>query len=111
MRTLIVALALLAGCATANTTLLGPTFKPITQSDVQVVGDNHDLPSEECVTVAAITTKDLVLNDRDKMMRKLKSEAAKLGANYLVFRGYEGEWYDKGTASATAYHCDTAESS
>jgi hypothetical protein len=110
MRYVLLALVLLiAACATARTNVLNQSYLPISEQEVTIVGDREDIPDDmDCVTVAYIEAEDIWFNNTQKMINKVRSEAAKLGANYVVFRGIEsdGSYGGGDEANAIVYHCE-----
>jgi hypothetical protein len=107
---ILLAAVILTACTTARTNVLNESFSPITDHEVIMVGDRQDIPDDlECVTVAYIESKSL-FDNTTKMVRKIKEEAAKIGANYVVFKGFDttsrGEYGSTDEANAVAYHCE-----
>ncbi len=107
MRKLMALLVTLAACTTAQIIPVGSAFEAIDEADVEIVGDRHDLHGT-CTTIAYIEVSDVLRNDKDKMLARLRSEAAKIGANYVVFTGF-AEHDSNDDVHATAYHCQEDE--
>lgn len=100
----------LVGCAMARTNVLNGDFAPISVEEVTIVGHRDDLPDDDldCVTVAYIESQEMWLNSTRKMLEKVKGEAAKNGANYVVFKGFDNGgfvWDEGDEANAVAYRC------
>ena len=82
------AVLLLAGCATSHI-LTGTPRPPIDPSQVRVYYGSPGVPYEE---IALLETSSGAFtygeqNKTDSVMRKLREEAASLGANGILFQG------------------------
>lgn len=82
-------LLLLAGCASTSKVMLGPARAPIAAEQVQIY---YGPPSGQYVEIALLETSSGGLtygeqNKMDAVLGKLRAEAAKLGANGVLFQG------------------------
>ncbi len=80
----------LAGCATTSRVMLGPTYPPIAPDQVRI----YYQPPARYREVALLETQSGPLtygeqNKTNAVLMKLRAEAAKLGANGVLFQGAE----------------------
>lgn len=84
---LLLAIAMLAGCASASKVMLGQARPPIDPSQVQV----YSTPPAGSVEIAQLEATSAVgfgtQGQTDAAVARLKAEAAKLGANGVVLVG------------------------
>jgi len=80
-------LLVLAGCASSTKVMLGPTRPPVDPALVQV----YSTPPSGAVEIAQVESTSAVgfgtQGQTDAALRRLKEEAAKLGANGIVVMG------------------------
>ena len=87
----------LAGCASTSRVLLGPTYPPLSPEQVRV----YYQPPPRYREVALLETDSgaFTYGEQNKMnavLTKLRSEAAKLGANGVLFQGTENGYGGSG---------------
>jgi hypothetical protein len=98
---------LLAGCATSSHIVVGTTRAPISPDQVKVYLYPPE-KYEEVAVVDASSRQSFSPGDQaktDKVIARLKEEAAKLGANGLLLQGVEDQYagsVGSGFGSATA---------
>jgi hypothetical protein len=85
-----VAALLLAGCASTSRVLLGPTYPPLPVEQVRV----YYQPPARYREVALLETQSGPFtygeqNKTNSVLNRLRAEAAKLGANGVLFQGSE----------------------
>lgn len=89
---LLLAFAMLAGCASASKVMLGQARPPIDPSRVQV----YSTPPPGSVEIAQLEATSAVgfgtQGQTNAAVARLKAEAAKLGANGVVLVGVGGSW-------------------
>ncbi len=82
-------IALLAGCASSHV-MLGKARPPISPDDVRIYQRPPDAPYEEIARVDASSTGSFAFTAQgktDAVIKRLKEEAAKLGANGVLLEG------------------------
>jgi hypothetical protein len=85
------ALVTLAACASANKFMVpgAPQFQPIEDwTTVQVYTHPDSVPGEY-VEIAHLEGKGTLLNSRKGLIEALQREAAEVGANAIIFLGYD----------------------
>jgi len=98
---------LLTGCATSSHIVVGTTRAPISPDQVKVYLHPPE-KYEEVAVVDASSRQSFSPGDQaktDKVIARLKEEAAKLGANGLLLQGVEDQYagsVGSGFGSATA---------
>lgn len=93
-KTLLAPLLLLfaAGCVSASVIPLGErNLEPVPEEEVVVYESMDDLPAEaDYRKVALIRAEaDYEWDDREDLVETMREEAAKLGANAIVLRGFD----------------------
>ncbi|HEX3847534.1 MAG TPA: hypothetical protein VHV81_09130 [Steroidobacteraceae bacterium] len=87
-------LALLAACATGSTVLVGPSRPAIAPDQVQVYLHPPAAKYLEIANISASSRGSLALGSGakiDKVVERLKVQAAKVGANGVLLHGVGGE--------------------
>lgn len=86
-----VALALMAACAPSSHVLLGTPRPPISPTLVQVY--SHPPPHFEEIAVLNASSKSMFnaggQRTTDKVVERMKAEAAQLGANGIILEGFD----------------------
>jgi hypothetical protein len=85
----VVVVSLLAGCASSHV-MLGKARPPISPDDVRIYQRPPDAPYEEIARVDASSTGSFAFTAQgktDAVIRRLKEEAAKVGANGVLLEG------------------------
>lgn len=87
----------LVGCASTSRVMLGPTHPPLTPDQVHV----YFQPPPRYLEIALLETDSgaLTYGEQNKMnavLAKLRAEAAKLGANGVLFQGAENGYGGSG---------------
>lgn len=88
------ALAPMLGCTTSQATLIGPTRPSLTADQVQIYLQPPDAKYVEIANLYATSSGSLALSaasKMDKVVERLKIQAAKLGANGVLLHGIGGE--------------------
>jgi hypothetical protein len=83
-------LAALLGCATTRVVMVGPARPPISPDRVQVFLQPPAVPYRQIANLTASSRGALTLTSGakiNKVIERLKSEAAKLGANGILLHG------------------------
>ena len=93
----IAAALVLAGCASTSRVMLGPTYPPLAPEQVRV----YYQPPPRYREVALLETDSGAFtygeqNKMDSVLLKLRSEAARLGANGVLFQGVENGYGGSG---------------
>ena len=93
----IAAALVIAGCASTSRVMLGPTYPPLAPEQVRV----YYQPPPRYREVALLETDSGAFtygeqNKMDSVLLKLRSEAAKLGANGVLFQGTENGYGGSG---------------
>jgi hypothetical protein len=87
---LVTAFAVLAGCAPSSHVLVGVARSPISPADVKIY--SHAPPQFEEVAILNASSKSVFTpggqSAIDKVVQRLKEQAAKLGANGLILEDF-----------------------
>jgi hypothetical protein len=83
-------LLLLSGCVTTSVTpLSSEQYDPIAPEEVTIYLSEEDIP-RNYAKVALIQAKgDYQMTDQEKMFKKVREDAAELGANGVLFQGMQ----------------------
>jgi hypothetical protein len=87
-------LSSMMGCTTSQATLIGPLRPSITADQVQIYLQPPDAKYVEIANLYASSSGSLALSaasKMDKVVERLKIQAAKLGANGVLLHGVGGE--------------------
>lgn len=107
--TVVVIGALVTGCVTAKITRLVPTvYEPISPEEVTVLADISELDADtiryERLAVINMSGVGGGFTDQTDMLNRAREEAAKLGANAIIFGGYtQGDSENEGSVIAIRY--------
>lgn len=112
-----VVFAALAAWACAHANLYrpadAPSFAKIDPDSVSVYDSLSQLPCADTVRVGEVEGSGDVYSGRDKIVGKMREEAAKVGANAILLLGYSGtslfHWYNDAKARAVAYHVECSD--
>jgi uncharacterized protein YbjQ (UPF0145 family) len=88
---LILAAALVSGCAPSSHVLVGRARPPITPDQVRIYSHPPATPFEDIATLDASSKSAFGTGGQksvDKVIERLKIEAAKLGANGVILEGF-----------------------
>ncbi|MBS0215208.1 MAG: hypothetical protein JSR50_05555 [Proteobacteria bacterium] len=101
MKRILLLLALgLAGCATSSHVLTGVTRPAITPDQVKLYSEPPQGRYEQIAVIDAISSQSFAFSSQqktDKVIARLKEEAAKLGANGIILQGIASETTGGGT--------------
>ncbi|MBS0200226.1 MAG: hypothetical protein JSR70_07220 [Proteobacteria bacterium] len=101
MRWMILILALgLAGCATSSHVLTGVARPAIAPDQVKLYSEPPQGRYEQIAVIDAISSQSFAMSSQqktDKVIARLKEEAAKLGANGIILQGIANETSGGGT--------------
>ncbi len=87
----VIAAGALVACAPSNHVLVGPARPPITRDQVTIYSHPPAVPFEEIAVLNANSTSAFGTGGQksvDKVIERLKIEAAKLGANGVILEGF-----------------------
>ncbi|MBS0217366.1 MAG: hypothetical protein JSR63_04195 [Proteobacteria bacterium] len=101
MKRILLLLALgLAGCATSSHVLTGVARPAITPDQVKLYSEPPQGRYEQIAVIDAISSQSFAFSSQqktDKVIARLKEEAAKLGANGIILQGIASETTGGGT--------------
>lgn len=100
LRPAMVALLVIAcgGCASAATFRIpgAPEYLPISNWRLVEIFEHHDSVPEAFVELANISGEGTALNSRQGLIDAMRRDAAKLGANAIIFEGYDRQGFFSG---------------
>lgn len=101
MKRILLALALgLVGCATSSHVLTGAARPAISPDQVKVYSEPPKGRYEQIAVIDAVSSQSFAVSSQqktDKVIARLKEEAAKLGANGIILQGIASETSGGGT--------------